>query len=216
MSDQPITTFPGDEIDVRWDKRLCIHVSECVTANNTLFDGGREPWCVPNDVSRAEVRDVCERCPSGALSYTDKTGAAEQAPDENTVTPVYNGPLYATGRLDIDGAQPDMQGVSYRAALCRCGASKNKPFCDNSHLDASFQDFGAVGDKGPGLTATGGPLKVRSMPNGPLIVEGNLTIRAGSGRTAWQGEKAVLCRCGASKKKPFCDGSHKKAGFEAE
>jgi CDGSH-type Zn-finger protein/uncharacterized Fe-S cluster protein YjdI len=216
MSDRPITDFPGGDIDVHWDKRLCIHIGECGHASNALFEGGRDPWCLPDEVSRAEVREVCERCPSGALSYTDKSGESEKAPDENTVTLVYNGPLYAAGALDIDAAQPDMTGVKYRAALCRCGASKNKPFCDNSHLDAGFQDFGAVGDNGPGKTASGGPLRVKAVPNGPLMVEGNLTIRAGSGRVAWQGEKAFLCRCGASKNKPFCDGSHKAAGFQAE
>jgi len=216
MSDRPITDFPGGDIDVHWDKRLCIHIGECGHASNALFEGGRDPWCLPDEVSRAEVREVCERCPSGALSYTDKSGESEKAPDENTVTLVYNGPLYAAGALDIDAAQPDMTGVRYRAALCRCGASKNKPFCDNSHLDAGFQDFGGDGYKGPGKTASGGPLRVKAVPNGPLMVDGNLTIRAGSGRVAWQGEMAFLCRCGASKNKPFCDGSHKAAGFQAE
>ncbi len=213
MSSKPIFDFPGAEIDVHWDKRLCIHVGECGGAANTLFEGGRDPWCMPDEVGKADVREVCERCPSGALSYTDKSGEPEQAPGENTVSVVYNGPLYVTGDLDIDGAPADMPGVRFRAALCRCGASGNKPFCDNSHLTAGFEDFGAVGEKGPGLVNAGGPLRVRAIPKGPLMLEGNLTIRAGSGRVAWQGEKAFLCRCGASKNKPFCDGSHKAAGW---
>jgi CDGSH-type Zn-finger protein/uncharacterized Fe-S cluster protein YjdI len=215
MSDKPIYDYPGQEIDVHWDERLCIHVGECGNAANSLFEAGRQPWCVPDEVSKAEVREVCERCPSGALTYTDKTGAPELAPTENVAAVVYNGPLYLTGELDIEGAPADMPGVRFRAALCRCGVSKNKPFCDNSHLKAGFQDFGAVGEKGPGLIATGGPLKVTPIPDGPLQVEGNLSIRAGSGRIAWQGQKTWLCRCGASKNKPFCDGSHKAAGFKS-
>jgi CDGSH-type Zn-finger protein/uncharacterized Fe-S cluster protein YjdI len=213
MSDKPIHDFPGSEIDVHWDERLCIHIGECGTAANSLFVGGRKPWCVPDEVTKAEVRDVCERCPSGALSYTDKAGEPEHAPAENTVSVVYNGPLYLTGELDIEDAADDMTGVRFRAALCRCGASGNKPFCDNSHLQAGFEDYGAVGETGSGLTAQAGPLKVKRIPNGPLMLEGNLSIRAASGRVAWQGEKAFLCRCGASKNKPFCDGSHKDAGF---
>ncbi len=216
MSDKPIIDFPGSEIDVHWDKRLCIHIGECGGAANSLFEGGRDPWCLPDEVSKAEVRDVCERCPSGALTYTDKAGAPEQAPAENTASIAYNGPVYLTGDLHIDAATEDMPGLRHRAALCRCGASKNKPFCDNSHLEAGFQDFGAVGETGPGLTASGGPLNVRRIPNGPLMLEGNLRIRAASGRVAWQGEKAFLCRCGASKNKPFCDGTHKAAGFTDE
>jgi CDGSH-type Zn-finger protein/uncharacterized Fe-S cluster protein YjdI len=214
MSEKSIHDFPGSDIDVHWDARLCIHIGECGNAANSLFEGGRDPWCVPDGVNKAEVREVCERCPSGALTYTEKAGQPEQAPGENTVSVVYNGPLYLTGDLDIADAAEDMIGTRFRAALCRCGASGNKPFCDNSHLEAGFQDFGAVGAQGTGLATKGGPLKVRRIPNGPLMVEGNLSIRAASGRIAWEGEKAFLCRCGASKNKPFCDGSHKDAGFQ--
>ena len=213
MSDKPIYDYPGNEIDVHWDERLCIHIGECGQAANSLFEADRKPWCVPDEVSRAEVREICERCPSGALSYTDKTGEPERAPAENTLSLVYNGPLYLTGDLHIEDAAEEMAGTRFRAALCRCGASGNKPFCDNSHLDSDFEDFGAVGEVGPGLSATGGPLQVKRIPNGPLMVEGNLGIRAASGRVAWQGAKAFLCRCGASANKPFCDGSHKDVDF---
>jgi CDGSH-type Zn-finger protein/uncharacterized Fe-S cluster protein YjdI len=213
MSDENVFQYPGAEIDVQWDGRLCIHVGECGTARNELFVAGREPWCVPDTCGPAEVREIVERCPSGALTYRDKAGASEQVPAENTVTVVYNGPLYVTGDLAIAGAPADMPGVRRRAALCRCGASKNKPFCDNSHLQAGFRDFGAVGERGPGLAAAGGSLSIKPLTDGPLLVIGNLTIRAGTGRVAWQGTTVALCRCGASQNKPFCDGSHKEAGF---
>jgi len=217
MSEPDILTFPGAEIDVHFDRRLCIHVGECGRSKGDLFVGKREPWCLPDAVSREEVREIVERCPSGALSYTDKSGAApEAAPAANEVMVATNGPLYVTGELAIEGAPEDMPGVSRRAALCRCGASKNKPFCDNSHIEAGFQDGGAVGERGRGLSVSGGPLAIRPIPNGSVEFTGNLSIRAGSGRLAWQGEKAYLCRCGASNNKPFCDGSHKAAGFTSD
>lgn len=127
----------------------------------------------------------------------------------------YNGPLFFKGDLVIEGAPADMPGVRFRAALCRCGQSANKPFCDNSHLRAGFEDFGSVGERGPGIDTGGGPLTVKPLPDGPLLVKGNLTIHAGSGRPAWQGTEAALCRCGASKDKPFCDGSHRAVGFRS-
>ncbi|NEX16306.1 MAG: hypothetical protein C1943_06670 [Halochromatium sp.] len=216
MSDTKIQTFQGQDIDVHWDQRLCIHIGECGQADNSLFEAGREPWCVPDELSKAEVREVCERCPSGALSYVDKAGTPEQPAAENSGQLVYNGPLYLTGELEIEGAPEDMPGLRFRAALCRCGASKNKPFCDNSHIEAGFEDFGAIGKSGPGLEATGGPLKIKAIPDGPLKIEGNLTLRAASGRIAWQGAKTALCRCGASKNKPFCDASHRAAGFKSD
>ena len=48
------------------------------------------------------------------------------------------------------------------------------------------------------------------------MVSGNVTLLAGSGRVAWHGNSVALCRCGASKNKPFCDGSHKAAAFKTE
>jgi CDGSH-type Zn-finger protein/uncharacterized Fe-S cluster protein YjdI len=217
MSDKKLATYGGEEADVQWDGRLCIHVGECGRADNNLFVGGRQPWCQPDRVSAEEVADVVARCPSGALTYTRKDGGPDEAPDaENVVSVMYNGPLYLRGELEVDGAADDMAGVRFRAALCRCGQSKSKPFCDNSHEAAGFRDYGAVGESGQGFEAPGGPLKVGRAPNGPLLLRGNFTIVAASGRTAWKGSKAALCRCGQSKNKPFCDASHKEAGFEAD
>lgn len=216
MTDKQIFDYPGEEIDVRWDKRLCIHVGECGIAQGELFVAKRDPWCIPDKVNKAQVREVVERCPSGALTYSDKDGPGETTPPENGLTVAYNGPYYLTGDLQIEGAPEEMAGVRFRAALCRCGASKNKPFCDNSHLEAGFEDFGAVGETGPGISVSGGALNVKAMRDGPLKLTGNLSIRAASGRVAWQGTSVALCRCGASKNKPFCDGSHRGAGFRSD
>jgi CDGSH-type Zn-finger protein/uncharacterized Fe-S cluster protein YjdI len=214
MSDKQVVDFQGSEIAVQWDERLCIHHGECGRATGELFVDGREPWCIPDICCKAEVREVVERCPSGALSYRDPSGVPELTPVDNTVTVAAKGPLYASGDLVIEGVPSDLPGVSRRAALCRCGASHNKPFCDNSHEGAGFDDSGAVGERGMPLHALGGPLTIKPLPDGPLLVEGNLSIRAASGRLAWEGTETALCRCGASGNKPFCDGSHRAAGFK--
>lgn len=217
MSDKKIFHYPGANTDVHWDGRLCIHIGECGRATNDLFVGGRQPWCQPDLVDPDEVAEVVSRCPTGALTYERKDGGpAESVEAENVVSVMYNGPLYVRGDLEVGGAAADMSGVRFRAALCRCGKSKNKPFCDNSHEAAGFKDYGAVGDSGDGFDAPGGTLKIAKAPNGPLLLSGNFTLVAASGRQAWKGTKAALCRCGHSKNKPFCDGAHKEAGFEAE
>ncbi|MEZ4272067.1 MAG: CDGSH iron-sulfur domain-containing protein [Myxococcota bacterium] len=209
--------YTGNSADVLWDERLCIHVGECGRAKGDLFVGGRKPWCQPDLVSVEDVVDVVQRCPTGALTVARKDGGpSEQPPAKNTVTVANNGPLYFTGDLHIEGAPADMEGVRFRAALCRCGQSKNKPFCDNAHETANFRDHGAVGEVGDGSTDDGGPIEVRRAKNGPLLLSGNFSILSGNGRVAWQGAKAALCRCGESKNKPFCDGAHKSAGFVAE
>jgi CDGSH-type Zn-finger protein/uncharacterized Fe-S cluster protein YjdI len=217
MSEKKVFNFPGKEVDIQWDERLCIHIAECGQSEGELFVSGRDPWCVPDSTTLAEVAEVCERCPSGALTYIDKSEQViEQAPAENTVNVAYNGPLYVHGDLAIEGILEDMPGVRFRAALCRCGHSKNKPFCDNSHLKVKFEDYGAIGEKGPGVASTNGKLEIKPLTDGPLLLSGGVSLIAGSGRTAWRGEKVALCRCGESKNKPFCDGSHNTAGFRSE
>jgi len=217
MSKQTKFTYPGSQCDIQWDSRLCIHYGECSRASGELFVGGRQPWCEPDLSSDEEIRDVLLRCPTGALTakFADGSGI-ETDIEENHSTVTQDGPLYFHGALNIEGAPADMPGTRFRAALCRCGASGNKPFCDNSHVEAGFSDSGAVGKSGPGLSTEAGELVIKPLTDGPLLVTGNLTIYASSGRAAWKGEKIALCRCGESQNKPFCDGSHSAAGFKSD
>lgn len=217
MSDTDINKYPGEEIEVTWDQRLCIHIGECGRAQGELFVGGRDPWCQPDLASTEEVIDVVERCPTGALTYQHKDSRLQETPaDTNTVVVSYNGPLFVRGDLELEGAAEHMAGVKFRTALCRCGQSEHKPFCDNSHEQAGFQDYGAVGQLGEELNQTGEKLTIKPVKDGPLMLSGNLTIVASSGREAWRGTDVALCRCGASKNKPFCDGSHQAADFKAD
>ena len=217
MADDKITRYSGKRAEVSWHGGLCIHIGECGRAKGDLFVGGRKPWCEPDAASDDEVKDVIMRCPSGALSVTFANNSnPEQAESENTIRVAYNGPLFVRGQLEIEGAPTDAPGLSFRAALCRCGHSRNKPYCDNSHESAGFKDYGAVGETGESSAATGGPLAIKPAKNGPLLFKGNLTISSSGGGSAWHGRQAALCRCGGSENKPFCDGSHKRNGFNTE
>jgi len=66
------------------------------------------------------------------------------------------------------------------------------------------------------LSRRDGPLNVKPQKNGSLNVTGALEIVTGTGHTIAKLEQTWLCRCGQSKRKPFCDGSHKSAGFIAD
>jgi len=217
MKDKEKINYPGEKINVEWDGSLCIHIAECGHAKGELFVTGRQPWCKPDLVTVDNVIDVVERCPSGALSYKCKDLTIEENSDqENTLTVCYNGPYFVRGELDVESSAGDSPGTKFRAALCRCGSSKNKPFCDNSHEANGFKDYGAVGDKGEAITTKGGKFKVKALEDGPLLLSGKITIKNSSGRVAWQGVEAALCRCGASNNKPFCDGSHIATGFKSK
>jgi len=216
-STRHLYVYEGAEADVQWDERLCIHVGECGRAEGELFVGGRKPWCQPDVTTVDEAIDVVQRCPTGALVAKPHDGrAVEGAPLPNTVAVANHGPLYLQGELDIDRADEDMASVRYRAALCRCGHSKSKPFCDNAHEAAGFSDRGAIGRVGDGTDEQGGPLEVKCIANGPLLLSGNFALTTPSGRVAYRGKRAILCRCGHSKNKPFCDNAHRAKGFVAD
>ena len=149
MAKKTIFQYQGTKATVSWNGRLCIHIAECGRAKGDLFVGGRDPWCQPDLVADEEVADVVRRCPTGALTVDFADGSGAEQPDPvNTVNVAYNGPLFVRGHLAIEGVPADTPGTGYRAALCRCGKSRNKPFCDNSHEKEGFSDYGAVGESG--------------------------------------------------------------------
>ncbi|MGI9200289.1 MAG: CDGSH iron-sulfur domain-containing protein [Woeseiaceae bacterium] len=217
MSSGKVFKFDGSRATVSWHGRLCIHVGECGRAKGDLFVAGRKPWCQPDTSSDDEVEEVVLRCPTGALTVDYEDGTRpEKADAENSVHVAYNGPLFMRGDLEIAAAPENAPGLNFRAALCRCGKSRNKPYCDNSHEKAGFSDYGAVGEKGDSTSQAGGALSIQPIKDGPLACKGNVTIYNSSGRATYHGNKAFLCRCGASENKPFCDGAHKKIGFESD
>ncbi len=218
MSDK-LHEFDGAAIRVTWSSRRCIHAAECVRGLPPVFRPGLKPWIVPDRATADRVAEVVERCPTGALHFERLDGGPPEAtPAANSVQPEPEGPLYLRGDLEILAADGTLLLRDTRVALCRCGQSGNKPFCDNSHRMAEFADPGEVFEGGvkplAGRPATG-PLRVTVSADGPLLLDGPLTVRSADGRVALAGGQAALCRCGQSRNKPFCDSSHLKAEFKA-
>ena len=127
MSDK---RYLGAGIDVLFDGRRCLHAAECVRGLPAVFDTGARPWIQPDAATPAEVAEVVRRCPSGALRIAgDYPAETPEEPTSVTVRP--QAPMFLRGDLRI--ATPDGEILSEtRAALCVCGASENRPFCDGS------------------------------------------------------------------------------------
>ncbi|MGJ8527149.1 CDGSH iron-sulfur domain-containing protein [Maritalea sp.] len=208
-------TVESDKIAVSFDGKKCIHARRCVLGLPEVFNpGAKGQWIFPENAPAHDIARLVRDCPSGALTYNLKDGTdKEMTPRVNTARLWENGPVEYRGELQVDGQEP-----AVRAVLCRCGKSKNKPFCDNSHLEDDFAATSDVAAKedGVALEARDGELAIKPIKDGPLMVSGNLEIVAGSGRKITTGKRFAMCRCGASKNKPFCDGSHKAIGFEAD
>ncbi|MCI0598378.1 MAG: CDGSH iron-sulfur domain-containing protein [Beijerinckiaceae bacterium] len=213
MAGDSVEYFRGQRAAIRFDGRRCIHARQCVLRQPDVFKANVQgPWIDPDAALPDALLEAAHNCPSGAITVERFDGGeSEAAPKVNLIIVRENGPLAFLAELKI-GDLP----VSYRATLCRCGQSRNKPFCDGAHATIGFAATGepqaAVSQP---LTERAGPVTVMPLPNGPLIVSGSVEIVSGSGRTVNRMARAALCRCGASQNKPYCDGSHARAGFEA-
>jgi CDGSH-type Zn-finger protein len=170
------------------------------------------PWIRPDAMPVERVVEIAHACPSGAIRYRRLDGAPDEtAPPVNLASVREAGPYAFRGQLVIEGAP-----AGFRATLCRCGASKNKPFCDGSHRDIGFSASGEPpSGKTDMLPVRDGVLAIDPQANGPLRVRGNLEITSGTGRVVARVVSAYLCRCGGSATKPFCDGTHAKIGFKS-
>ena len=215
--ERKIRRYEADGIVVEYEIPRCIHAEECVHGLPEVFDPKARPWIQPTKASPDQVAEVVRRCPTGALRYRRTDGGArEEPPPVNSVRVEPDGPLYLSGRLRLH--LPDGEVIEEtRMALCRCGASKHKPFCDNSHLESGFSDAGRALEQRlkPAADEADGGLTVRLSQNGPILVEGPLRVVSSDGGLA-EGGGGALCRCGHSSAKPYCDGAHKTAGFEAD
>ncbi len=209
-----IREYESDDILVRFDVKRCIHAEECINRLPGVFQRDRQPWVDPAQASADAIADVVAHCPSGALSFSRKDGgSAEQVPDRNVVRIVADGPIYVHGDIALHTLGAVEKHV--RLALCRCGAARNKPFCDNSHDDIGFRHDGSF-TRQPATAELGGPLEIHLRENGPIQLIGNLQLESGDQSHAMLvSGQTWLCRCGRSESKPFCDGTHKRVGFEA-
>ena len=111
----------------------------CVRGLPKVFDPEARPWVVVDAADADAVAVAIESCPTGALHYRRLDGGRqEEPPTETTVEPRPNGPLFVRGPVRIVDPDGRLIREDTRVALCRCGASENKPFCDGSHRRIGF------------------------------------------------------------------------------
>ena len=134
----------------------------------------------------------------------------------NRIKVIPDGPLILYGDIELQDAQGEVLERAAEIGLCRCGLSQRKPWCDGSHKQSAFSDdAGFEDDRAQELDQEQAPLTVQARANAMYIATGPMTIEGGQGSTTPR-TRAALCRCGHSKRKPFCDVSHKACVFRAE
>ena len=168
---------------------------------HTQAETGAFFWCPPWDGRRLLLP---------AVSAAVEPAAPLPPPAPCAVRVCTDGPLAFSGALMIAGTP------ATDARLCRCGQSKNKPWCDDSHLAGGFRADGEVPPiDEPQVEVLAGRTRVQPIADGPLVVHGPVHLVGDGGRTITRCHGPTLCRCGHSANKPFCDGAHAAAGFTA-
>ena len=138
--DDKLKSYAGRGITVLDNRSICAHAGHCTEGLPATFREEGKPWIDPDGAEVAAVIATIGRCPSGALNYSTNGKVAETPAREPGITVTKDGPYAVVGGVELLEARWAEGATHEHYTLCRCGASKNKPFCDGSHWDAGFKD----------------------------------------------------------------------------
>jgi CDGSH-type Zn-finger protein len=133
-------SYAGKRITIFDNRAICSHAGHCTDGLKSVFLYGKEPWIDPDGAKVEDIIAIIRKCPSGALSYAIDDVEAQPPAREPANTVTDNGPYAITGGVGLLGVTFGQGASSEHYTLCRCGASKNKPFCDGSHWTVEFRD----------------------------------------------------------------------------
>ena len=138
--------YSNKDITIIWRPNVCIHSKICWHGLKEVFDPARRPWILPEAAASQTIMEQVDKCPSGALSYVINEVSEPIVPDAvpaataaSIIECLPNGPLLVKGDVIVkksDGTEETKTGT---IALCRCGASGNKPYCDGGHRNVGFK-----------------------------------------------------------------------------
>jgi len=144
-----VKDFSNGEVTVFWRPELCIHSANCLIGLPEVFNSKKKPWINVHASDSKEIMRIVDTCPSRALTYlksikfvTSKPRAvAKKKSKFARIQITKNGPVLVTGNFIVrDTKKKKIKIEGEVVALCRCGSSRKKPFCDGSHLRIGFTE----------------------------------------------------------------------------
>ena len=143
----PTRSYVAAGITVEWRADRCIHTARCLQALPSVFDTAARPWVNVDGADPPSVAAAVRQCPTGALRYSGDglppdDGRTDASDEPVTIEAQPAGPLFVRGPTTVTDHEDSTITVEPRIALCRCGASENKPFCDNSHREVGWREGG--------------------------------------------------------------------------
>lgn len=146
---ETVKEYSNGEVTVFWRSELCIHSANCLIGLPEVFNTRKRPWINVHASDSKAIMKIIDTCPSRAITYLKSTKFVTSKPRKSVklkskfarVQILKDGPALVTGNFILrDAKKKKIKVENEVAAICRCGASKKKPFCDGSHLTAGFKD----------------------------------------------------------------------------
>ncbi len=160
MTDPRDRLYTNDEITVFWVPSKCIHATTCFRELIEVFNPGRRPWVNMEGAPTRRIIEVVNKCPTQALEWkynkdltkdereahrdadrveeNPKTLSGTNAP--TSIRIMKDGPIVAEGSFTILGAENQKLKPTVMTSFCRCGSSRNMPYCDGTHRKINFKD----------------------------------------------------------------------------
>jgi len=132
--------YEGEKITIHDNRGICAHAGRCTDGLPSVFRLKQEPWIDPNAASREEIVATVRKCPSGALSYSIADAEHQDREGEPAIFIAPDGPYVVSGGPDLNDTARGHGASTEHFTICRCGGSKNKPFCDGTHWHKGFKD----------------------------------------------------------------------------
>jgi len=133
--------YSNGEVTIVWKPSLCIHSTNCISGLPEVFDMNKRPWINAEGATSEKMIEQVKKCPSRALSFyiNNTKQKGEQTMSDVKIDLMENGPILVNGKIELKNSKGETIPSDDTVALCRCGGSKNKPFCDGTHSLNGFK-----------------------------------------------------------------------------
>lgn len=140
--------YSNGVVTVVYDADICSHSEVCSKGLPEVFQPGSRPWVKVKGASTEEIIKQVQKCPSRALSFymnsqdevADEKSPVKAIESGHKVEIFKDGPIKMEGPITLISSNGRRDVLGKTSYFCRCGGSKNKPFCDGSHKDIGFKE----------------------------------------------------------------------------
>ncbi len=132
--------YEGKDIVIHDNRGICAHAGFCTDGLPSVFRLKEEPWIHPDADKAENIIKTIRKCPSGALSYSKDGKEHRNREGEPSIFIAPNGPYVVSGAPELHDTKRGEGASTEHFTMCRCGGSKNKPFCDGTHWHIGFKD----------------------------------------------------------------------------